>query len=250
MKKLLYVLSISSMMLLLTSCFEKIDNWYTNTAGYDGRYTVALSCEEYDDDNTVIEDGEELMIFNSAANIANEIIIDTHIAGIAVKGKYKVNGDPSNFVGAGNSLNLYYTYPDEITNDNHYRFIYEGDDYAPSQFGSPDELGEEYEAIQYYASIVLESGKIVPKGATTIGGNKSDGVKVELVIYTDELVIESYETPQETWANPSEPELGWRVKAGSRRISEEMTEHWTLEGYRYTGYPEDDPHTQPPVITK
>jgi len=235
------------MMLLLTSCFEKIDNWYTNTAGYDGRYVVAVTCEEYSDDDTTIEDGEELMIFNSAANIANEIIIDTQIADIAIKGKYKVNGDPANFTGA-ESLNL--NYGSDITDNNHYYFIYNGRYYTPSGFGSPDELGEEYDAVQEYVSISLVNGKITPKGATTIGGNKSDGVELELILYTDEMVIESYQTPQDTWGNPNVPELSWRVKAGTRQKAEGWEEHWTLKGYRYTGYPEDDPHTQPPIITK
>ena len=46
MKKLIFVLSASLLMMSFTSCFKEIDNWYTETAGYDGRYSVAISCEE------------------------------------------------------------------------------------------------------------------------------------------------------------------------------------------------------------
>ena len=237
MKKLIYLFSISFVMIFFTSCFEEIDNWYTETAGYDGRYQVAVSCDEYDDDNLAIEDGEELMIYNSAANVANEIIIDTHVAGYAIKGKFTVSGSPADFKGTAESVNVLYT--SELINSNNYLFIYNGNYYTPSGFGPPDELGEEYEAVQLYSRITLESGKITSLGATTIGGNKSDGVNLKITCYFDEFMIESYETPQDTWDLPDVPELAWRIKAGTRKNKDGWEEHWSFNGYRYTGYPED-----------
>ena len=237
MKKLIYLFSISFVMILLTSCFKDIDNWYTETAGYDGWYTVAVTCEEYDDDNLTIEDGEDFMIYNSAANVANEIVIDTHIGGLAIKGKFNVSGSPADFKGTAESVNVLYS--SELINANNYYFFYDGNPYTPSQFGSPDELGEEYEGIQVYSRITLESGKITPLGATTIGGNKSDGLNLKITAYYDEFIVESYQTPQETWDSPDEPELAWRIKAGTRKNADGWEEHWSFDGYRYTGYPED-----------
>jgi len=247
MKKLIYLFSISFVMILLTSCFKDLDNWYTETAGYDGRYAVAVTCEEYDDDNLTIEDGEELMIYNSAANVANEIIIDTHIAdGYAIKGKFNVSGSPADFRGTAESPNVIYS--SAISNANNYYFIYNGNYYLPSQFGAPDELGEEYEGIQLYSRLTLESGRITSLGATTIGGNKSDGLDIKITAYTDEFIVESYQTPQDTWADINEPELAWRIKAGTRMNADGWEEHWTFNGYRYTGYPEDIGATVPVIV--
>jgi len=235
------------MMLLLTSCFEKIDNWYTNTAGYDGRYVVAMTCDEYSDDDTVIEDGEELMIFNSAANIANEIIISTNVATEPIKGKFTISGTPENFQGTNKSVNL--GLGTAISTANlYYAFNTNGSLAAPPTAAT--QAGLESEGIQFYANISIETGKITPLSKTTIGGNKSDGILLNVTAYHDYLVYESYQTPEETWAVAGTPEYAWRVKAGSRENADGEEEHWTLDGYRYTGYPEDDPHVEPPIVTK
>jgi hypothetical protein len=68
-------------------------------------------------------------------------------------------------------------------------------------------------------------------------------------MYFDYLVIESYETPQDTWSDPATPEYAWRIKEGSRVNADGWEEHWTLSGYRYTGLPEDLGN-KPPIIEK
>jgi hypothetical protein len=253
MKKIFGLLSIASLMMIFTSCFDKIDNWYTETSSYDGRFVVSKTCEEYDDDNATIADGQELMIYNSAANVANEIIIDTRIAvnladenpGFPVKGKLKVTGNSLEFKGDAAVDNISRT---ELSDDDYY-IIFNGHYYLPSDLGSPDGLDEEYDAVQLYARLSVEEGKIIPGGATTIGGNISDKIYLETTMYFDYLIVESYETPNSTWADPAVPEYDWRVKAGSRTNADGWEEHWTLEGYRYTGFPEDIGAT-PPIITK
>ena len=274
MKKIIFLSVFLSMMMMLTSCFKEIDNWYTNTSAYDGRYSVAttLTNKEYSfvnevfeswgappgywEDQWTIEDGVELMIFNSAANVEDEIIIDTYVSvnydnegPVRVKGKFKINGNPSNFSGQGIVPNLAIRteFPSADTGD---FFLdmgpyydepwYVFDDEYPD--GLPDALGEEWNAIQLYARMSMEEGKITPNGETTIGGNLSDGVSLKLTLYHDFLIIESYQTPADTWDKPNVPEYAWRIKEGSRRNADGLEEKWTVSGYRYTGFPEDAAH--------
>ena len=241
MRKLIFVLSISLIMVSFTSCFKEIDNWYTETAGYDGRYSVAVSCEEYDDDNLTIEDGEQLMIFNSAANVADEIIISTHLAEEPISGKFYISGSPASFKGNGISVNL--AFGTALTTGNmYYAFTATGGLAVPPAANTATSAGLIREGIQIYSRVSLDDGKITPDGKTTIGGNISDGVFMKVTLYSDYLVYETYQTPQADWAKPDVPEFAWRIQAGSRENAEGWEEHWTLEGYRYTGYPEDLPH--------
>ena len=257
MKKIKYFLGIAFITMFVTSCFEEIDNWYTNTSSYDGRFSVAVTCEEDDSYNANIQSGLELWIYNSAANVANEIIVDTHVAvifnedgkledeGYAVKGKFKVNGDPAGFKGNEKVWNLS---ANTDLHDGEYYLIIGGHYYNPSDLEDSD-VGEEFDAIHLYARLSVEEGKISPKGATTIGGNKSDGLRMKITTYCDYLTVESYMTPSGSWVYPDVPEYAWRVKEGSRKNADGWEEHWTLDGYRYTGYPEDLGQ-QPPIIKK
>jgi hypothetical protein len=246
MRKLIYLLSISFVMVFFTSCLEEIDNWYSNTSTFDGRFVVAATCEEYSSDNTTIEDGNEVLIYNSAANIENEIWIDTHVAGFPLKGKFKVIGSSLEFKAEGTTDNS--SRSAEIS-DNDFYIIYQGEYYYPSDLGTPDGLGEEYEAVQLYARLSLEEGKITPNGATTIGKNISDAVSLKTTMYFDLLVVESYQIPQEEWVDSEIPEYNWRIKEGSRHNADGWEEHWTFTGYRYTGLPEDG-NLVPPIIEK
>ncbi|MEL7589583.1 MAG: lipid-binding protein [Prolixibacteraceae bacterium] len=236
MRKLAYI-GISSFVLLFTSCMEEIDNWYTNTSDFDGRFVVATTCEEYSSDNTTIADGNELMIYNSAANIENEIIIDTHVAGHAIKGKFKVTGNTAEFTAAEVADNL--SRSSGLSDDDFYVLKNGAPDKYPSGLGDPESAGIEHEGVQLYSRLSLGNGKIIPKAATTIGGNVSDSVYVETTMYFDLVTIESYQIPEADWSDPNEPEYDWRVKAGSRTNAAGWEEHWTLAGYRYTGFPED-----------
>ena len=267
MKTLVYLLNISIVLMLFTSCFKELDNWYTNTSKYDGRYVVAQTCDEFDDFDTAIQDGYELWIYNSAANVEDEIIIETHVGlneeetPFSIKGKFKINENISHFSGIGIVQNLSASTEFNL-DDNGEFWIFDdflGYNWYPSDLedlynGDYEDYGifpqEEYEAIQMYTRLSMEEGKITPDGATTIGGNKSDGVNMKITLYHDYLVVERYETPKETWADPNEPVFGWRIKAGSRQNADDEEEHWTLKGYRYTGFPEDDPNIQPPIVEK
>lgn len=234
MKKIFYLLSIFAA-LTFSSCFEDKDNWYSETFALDGRYVVATSCEEYSDYDTTIEDGEEVMIYNSAANVKDEIWIDTHIAGDAVKSKFKITGDPSGFKGTAESEN--------ISSSSRYILV-DGGLKNPSTYAKPTAAGQLIGGVQLYTRVTLVEGKVIPKGATTIGGNISDAVYLKTVLHSDYIQFIGYQIPEEDWKDPSVPEFAWQFKTGSNTPADaaDWDETWTLEGYRYTGYPEDTGH--------
>jgi len=270
MKKLIYLLSVSSMVFMFSSCFEKIDNWYSETSKYDGRYVVGIACEEDEDEvySIDIKYGYELMIYNSAANVADEIIIDTYVGdiieeymdgdferydvytddGAHIRGKFKISGSPAEFNGVAESENLYLLLP--ITTANNYFSFNAQGRLANPPTSKPTSAGLEINGIQFYTRMSLETGKITPLGKTTIGGNKSDGIFVKLILSHDLLVYESYEIPQADWGDPTKPEYKWRVQEGSRENADGWEETWVFDGYRYTGYPEDNPNILPPIIEK
>lgn len=237
MKKIIYLLCISVSM-MLTSCFEEIDNFYTETSGFDGRYVVATTCDEYSDDDTSIEDGEEVMIYNSAANTSDEIWIETHVAGESVKGKFKITGNASGFKGATaevenvNSATFYI--------DTDYGLAPFDDSYA-DYFRVPTAAGQLNDGVQLYTRITLVEGKITPNGATTIGGNTSDAIYIKTVMHHDFVEFISYLLPEDEREDPEVPEFGWKLREGSNTPADDYDwdETWTLEGYRYTGFDED-----------
>jgi hypothetical protein len=265
MKKIKYFLGLSLTVMLLTSCFEKVENWHSNTFEYDGRYAVGMVCEEDEDYNVDIKYGYDVFICNSAANISNEIIVDTRVAiyieekmdgdfedpqlieeGVQVRGKFKITGDPSSFKGQGSVWNNYCS---EDLVDGEYYLIIGGHYYNPSDL-EDDDAGEEFDAIHLYSRLSMEECKITPNGAKTIGSNTSDGFDLKITTYCDYLIVESFPTPTDTWADPNTPEYGWRVKKDSRRNADDWEEHYIMKGYRYTGYPEDNPNIKPPIIVK
>lgn len=235
MKKILYLLSILAI-LVFTSCLEEKDNWYTETSTLDGRYVVATTCEEYSSDNTTIADGEEAMIYNSAANAKDEIWIQARVAGAAIKSKFKITGDASGFKGV----------EDNIANikSSIFYIIADGNFVSPTSYTKPTAADQLVDGIQLYTRVTLVDGKVIPKGATTIGGNVSDSVYIKTIMHHDYVKFISYKTAEETWKVPGVAEYAWKVKSGSNTPadSDGMDETWTLSGYRYTGMPEDATH--------
>lgn len=227
MKKTILYTLIAGTTLFYTSCNQELDNWYSATSGLDGRYVVAATCVEYSDDDTAIEDGHELMIYNTASNAVDEIWIDTEIAGLPIKGKVKFSGSSESFKGAEQSKNI----------KKKYYYIVGGK--LSATLAAPTSAGLTNPGYDLYSRITLEEGKILPKAATSIGGNQTDSAYVKLVLHTDEIVFESYQLPEKDWAVPGTPSFAWRIKDGSRTPADDWDEHWTVSGYRFTGFPED-----------
>lgn len=257
MKKIEYCLTFILITILFTSCFEDKDNWYSSTKEYDGRYSVAITCEEYSAHDQTIRDGHELKIYNTAVNKENQIFIDSYVAidsdagsSYHVKGRFDVEGDISGFKATTPSDN---SARSEELNTSEYALLDANGEptVSISRLPAPTKAGEEYDGFQFYSRLSIVQGKITPKGATTIGGNTSDAVSLSIITYCDYLTIESYLLDEADWSVIGVPEYDWRVKDGSRVIAgADYEEHWNFEGYRYTGFPEDNPSTQPPITEK
>jgi Fe-S cluster assembly iron-binding protein IscA len=236
MKKFIYTASILAAV-CCTSCQKEIDNWYSETFEYSGRFVVATGCDEYDSDNTAIEDGLEVMVYNTASNVANEIWLDFSVAGLPQKGKFKVTGTPSEALCTETTKNIsshsYYI-------DTDYGLAPFESSYA-EYFRVPAAVGEINDGLQLYTYITLDTLKILPGVATSIGGNKADSIYLKVTLHHDYMVFESREIASKDWADPNVPEYEWVVKPDSNTPADpaDWDEHWTLAGYRYTGYPED-----------
>ncbi|MDR0566297.1 MAG: hypothetical protein LBG47_04565 [Prevotellaceae bacterium] len=237
MKKFIYALSIFAGMAVLASCYNEMDSWYSETFEYAGRFVVATTCDEYEDDNTSIEDGLEVMIYNTASNVANEIWIDFAVAGSPQKGKFKVTGTPAEALCSENAENISSS---SYSIDTDYGLAPFDPSYA-AYFRVPTAAGERNDGIQQYTYITLDVLKILPGAATSIGGNTVDSIYLKVTLHHDYMEFESQQTDPKTWEDPSIPEYEWVIKPGTNTPADpdEWDEHWTLAGYRYTGYPED-----------
>jgi hypothetical protein len=236
MRKLIYTLSILAAT-CFASCQEELDNWYSETFDYSGRFVVATTCEEYEDDNTTVEDGLEVMIYNTASNVANEIWLDFLVAGEHQKGKFKVTGTPAEALCSEVAEN--------ISSSNYYIDTEDGlapfDPSYADYFRIPSAPGELNDGVQLYTYITLDALKILLGAATSIGGNKVDSIYLKVTLHHDYMEFESQQTDSESWADPNVPEYEWVVKPGSNTPADpaDWDEHWTISGYRHTGYPED-----------
>ncbi|MDR2763428.1 MAG: hypothetical protein LBB90_00175 [Tannerella sp.] len=99
--------------------------------------------------------------------------------------------------------------------------------------------GVSCDGIREYVRVTPEEGRIQPASATTVGGNTSDGIYLKFTLHTDNVQFVSRALPAEEWSNPDEPEYGWQLVPNSGVADPGKDEHWTVTGYRYTGYPED-----------
>ncbi|GAP72379.1 hypothetical protein SAMD00024442_3_103 [Candidatus Symbiothrix dinenymphae] len=231
MKKLRYMMSIVVCMALV-SCENEIDNWYSETFDYSGRFVVGGTCEEYNADDFSVSDGLEVQIYNTAANIANEIWIEGYVVQadepFHFKGKFKITGTPEHF-----------TSTDAVVVNAAYagqQLIAPGVPFGNAGYAGyvpvPTASEERTWGVQWYARLTLVEGGIFPKAATTIGGNTADSVYLKLAMHYDP--IEYVSTPDLEWKfDPTS------VIAPTTVPDDDEAEHWILTGYRYTGYPED-----------
>jgi hypothetical protein len=230
MKKIIYLLCISASM-MFTSCFEDVDNWYSETFDYSGRFVYGLYLE--DEEIVSIEEGNEIYIYNSAANISNEIWIEDVFDVFPFKGKFKLTGDASNFKGG------------KTENVKGPLYFFNGARYvaftptAALAYLKPTAEGQHLDGYQDYADVIVEEGKIIPKGATTIGGNVSDSIYFKITLQGAEAQFVSYKTDSKAWADPNVPEYSWKHDYKLNVPDPEAIESYIVKGYRYTGFPED-----------
>jgi hypothetical protein len=218
------------------SCDNELKNWNSATYEYDGRYVVASVCREKPSKNAIIEKGNEIYLYNTATNAANEIWLEDVSGKFPLKCRLQLNGNAAGFSGTAtveNTRSGYFIYSAEAGAYVEFIAANAGD------FPVAEAAGRSCDGVQEYVRITLEEGKIQPASATTVGGNISDGIYLAFTLHTDNVKFVSYELPAEEWSEPDKPEYGWQLVPGSNVADPGKDEHWTLTGYRYTGYPED-----------
>ena len=219
MRKISIFLGVLFSCLFFTSCHEEVENWDSAVLDYSGRYVVRMLDE--DGELNWDYDGTEIQLYNTAANLANEMWIDDFGYIFPLKTKISFEGTTADF----HSVETGY----EKLTDSEYAIS------SPS--GSPTGEGVVKVVPNYYRAALLE-GKITPKGFTTKGGNVTDAISLKLKLYVAAFTFTSVTKPEATWADPTKPEYAWELT--SIEYVPEYDEVCTLEGYRYTGYAEDD----------
>ena len=267
MRKIIFLLVAAG--LVLASCAkEEVDGTVTQDT-YAGEWIVVSgTCTEFTDImalasavtvtvpssvwNMAFEDEVQIIISNSAANVADEIIIETswppipepywaeydeeegYDTPISIRGKFKLTGSPAGFSGNAKSENILSA--SGFSASEYYAFDEDG-------FYSMQQLidwgytakycydnGYDWECLQLYTGFELLDSKITPNGATTKGGYTADAFTMKVKMYIDYVIIEPYET--------STDEYAFRIQASSRQPGAHSLSY-TLEGHRKTGFAND-----------
>lgn len=222
MKRLIILIGIFlSYAMFLSSCHEEVDNWDSATLDYSGRYVIKLLSEDGQDVYWDY-DGTEIQIYNTAANVGNEIWMDDFGVLFPLKSKFFLKGTPDSF----SSVQSAY---DQLT-DNLYCYELPED--------MPVAEGESVTEERWYLRAAIYDGKITKSGFTTKGGNRTDAISFRIKLYSGTATFTSYTLPESEWANPTTPEYAW--KQVSVQYDPELDETYLVEGYRYTGFDEDE----------
>ncbi|WP_044264804.1 lipid-binding protein [Bacteroides timonensis] len=207
--------------LFLISCQEDVEVWDSETLEYSGRYVVKLMDESM---TTTYHDYDksELSIYNTSANVPNEMWIDNTIPGMFyLKSKFFFTGNPVSFRSANTEF-------DKLT------------DNLPSveaPANEPTAEGQTIEEKRDYLRAFVEDGKIIPKAVTTKGGNIADSLYLKLKLYSGTATFKSQPKPENEWKNPTIPEYSWKLSSLTHDASKD--EVIIIGGYAYTGFPED-----------
>lgn len=219
-KKILYI-ALFFAASLLSSCSENVENWNPETSEYTGRFVFKVLNE----DMTVVThdyDGAELSIFNTAANLENEIWVedDDHVENL--KSKFFLTGTPSNF--SSNSNNF-----DDLTNN----ILNTG---VPSS--SPTAADQTVSVNRNDVRASLIEGKILKNAAKSIGNNTVDSIYMKVQFHAGILNFKSFEVPVDQRADPDVEEFEWKYDSATENTADNRV--IVIAGYRYTGLPEDN----------
>lgn len=221
MKKIGLYITISSLILIFSSCMKELDSWNSETFEYSGRFIYKLMSEDMQD---TYAEGSEIQIYNTADNVQNVIWLDDHEDTFPLKSKFQLTGDATSFKSSSD---------DFATLDNN---IYSTED-LPSP--APTATGQTVtEDEKWYIKATLLEGKIIPGAATSVGGNVSDSLYIKIKLYSGTATYTSYEIAEALRADPKVPEFRWRFTSATHDPS--MDEVYVIGGYRYTGMPEDN----------
>ncbi|MDD3901759.1 MAG: lipid-binding protein [Dysgonamonadaceae bacterium] len=221
MKKIGLYITLSSLILIFSSCMKELDSWNSETFEYSGRFIYKLMSEDMQD---TYAEGSEIQIYNTADNVQNVIWLDDHEDMFPLKSKFQLTGDATSFKSSSD---------DFATLDNN---IYSTED-LPSP--APTATGQTVtEDEKWYIKATLLEGKIIPGAATSVGGNVSDSLYIKIKLYSGTATYTSYEVPEALRADPKVPEFKWKFTSATH--DPDLDEIYVIGGYRYTGMPEDN----------
>jgi hypothetical protein len=208
-----------------------LDNWFTETFDYAGRFTTGIECiqyppyppiegEVYYDIHDAVAEGIEFQIYNSAANVADEIWIKDIVEFFPFRAKFKITGTPAAFKSAADG-------------ENQHEELIELPNNPPTADNQTDIVWWGYRHVS------LDDAKIIKDGATTIGGNITDSISFTVTLKSGTVEVKSVKTDEETWVDPATPEYVWEVQRNTYQHDPSADEIWRMFGYRYSGFPED-----------
>ena len=220
MKKIYYLICILTLGIAFSSCQEELEIWDSETLEYSGRFIVDL----YTDDMTeLIDDGYEFRIYNTSANITNEVWIDDLDGMFPLKSKFMFTGNSSSFKSESEDFT-------KLTNNT--KSTEALPKTAPTALGQSISVAEK----EYIKAVVLD-GKILPMAATTVGGNKTDSIYMKVKLYSGTAKYNSFEVPLPLRKDPEKAEFKWKFESAT--VDAALDETYAISGHRYSGMPED-----------
>lgn len=206
----------------LVAC--KSEPWIYNSAtlDYAGRF-VMYDLNGDGADLSGYLGGEELRIYNTAADVATEIWLDDAQHFFPFKAKLSISGSPSNFASTAPGVNII--------------AISENVPGTVLGAGVRDTVLAMSGKYACPVEVSIASAQIVKGGAQSIGGNTADALNIELKLSYGYIVYESVVKARNLWADSTVAEYGWEYRAAIPVHSNDET--YTIKAYRYTGMPED-----------
>jgi hypothetical protein len=225
MKKIFYILSLGACIALASCEKEPLDNWFTETFDYAGRYTTAIECIQYPsntayegaifaDIHDAVAESIEFQLYNSAANVADEIWIKDVKEFFPFRAKFKITGTPASFKSVADG-------------ENQHTELIEIPGNAPTAAGQTEDVWWGYRYVS------LDDAKIIKGGATTIGGNTTDSISFTVTLKSGTVTVKSVQP------DPNANEYKWEVQRDTYQPDPSADEIWHMFGYRYSGFPED-----------
>lgn len=224
MKKVILSISILLSAISFSSCNEELSLWQSSTSEYAGRYVVRVLSEDMT--KTYLDyDGSEFYVYNTAEDQSNKLWIEDVSHFFPLKCQYSIVGDAGTFKSATTDFAKLYdnTLAISIPTDT-----------------IPKAEGITYSTSRDYVRSAVLDAKLISKGATTKGGNKSDSIYMKIALYSGSASFVSYKLPESKWADPKVPQYSWKFSSVSYDSTKD--EIYVVTGYRYTGFSEDAFH--------
>lgn len=208
--------------MLVSSCSEEVDVWDSETLEYSGTYFW----EQYDEDMTTkyveYDHSVQLMIYNTAANVENEVWIEDTDHVFPLKSKFSLTGNSESFVSTTEDFDSLEANTLAI------------EEPATAPTGTGEEITEDRD---YIKATILE-GKILPDAGTTTSGNPVDSIYIKIKLLSGSVKFTSYEIDESLRADPEIAEYAWEYDSAT--YDNTLDETYVISGHRKTGFAEDD----------